>query len=242
MSEKYPFFRDADEQTRAVIGGEALTSDLNGTYQKPYAVLTSRRLYCKNERGNFIVENGKLLGAGKSQSASLFTQLLWIALGVDVFALLMSNRSGLPFLTVLRWFMQDPSNFDPVYFIVFSNFIRNWIVTIVCLILFLLLRKKQAKIAPIFLCIYPAYSLIRSIKSLAGYFQSVNGIISLLTMIAPIALVAVYYVKTKNEASNFEILHTGGSFTFSAKDYPAEELKNFEAQVKALKAGVGSGK
>lgn len=45
MREQYPFFRDRDEQTQAIIGEEAVNADLDGEYQKPYAVLTQKRLY-----------------------------------------------------------------------------------------------------------------------------------------------------------------------------------------------------
>ena len=65
MTETYPFFRETDEQTVAVIGEDAIAADLNGTYQKPYAVLTQKRLYCKNERGNFITDAAALRSAGK---------------------------------------------------------------------------------------------------------------------------------------------------------------------------------
>ena len=65
MREQYPFFRDGDEQTQAVIGEEAVNADLDGDYQKPYAVLTQRRLYCKNEQGNFITDASALQSASK---------------------------------------------------------------------------------------------------------------------------------------------------------------------------------
>lgn len=65
MREQYPFFRDRDEQTQAIIGEEAVNADLDGEYQKPYAVLTQKRLYCKNEKGNFITDAATLKSAGK---------------------------------------------------------------------------------------------------------------------------------------------------------------------------------
>ncbi len=65
MREQYPFFRDGDEQTQAVIGEEAVSADLDGDYQKPYAVLTQKRLYCKNEQGNFITDASALQSASK---------------------------------------------------------------------------------------------------------------------------------------------------------------------------------
>lgn len=65
MREQYPFFRDRDEQTQAIIGEEAVNADLDGDYQKPYAVLTQKRLYCKNEQGNFITDASALRSAGR---------------------------------------------------------------------------------------------------------------------------------------------------------------------------------
>lgn len=64
MTEKYPFFRDENEQSQAIIGESAIESDLRGRFGKPYAVLTQKRLYCKNEMGNFIVETEQLHSAG----------------------------------------------------------------------------------------------------------------------------------------------------------------------------------
>ncbi len=67
MTEQYPFFRDADERARAVIGEEAARADLDGEYQKPYAVLTQKRLYCKNEQGNFITDAAGVRSAGEGR-------------------------------------------------------------------------------------------------------------------------------------------------------------------------------
>lgn len=84
MREKYPFFRDADEQTRAVIGAEAADADLNGSYQKPYAILSDKRLYCKNEQGNFIADGKTVRMAGGEKSKrpllSLVSVLLLVAI------------------------------------------------------------------------------------------------------------------------------------------------------------------
>lgn len=57
----YPFFQQEDEKTIAVLGEQAAAADLEGTYRMPYAVLTQKRLYCKNEAGNFVVESSDLL-------------------------------------------------------------------------------------------------------------------------------------------------------------------------------------
>lgn len=57
----YPFFQEEDEKTIAVLGEQAAAADLEGTYRMPYAVLTQKRLYCKNDAGNFVVESSDLL-------------------------------------------------------------------------------------------------------------------------------------------------------------------------------------
>lgn len=91
MTKQYPFFREEDEETLAVIGEEAVAADLNGTYHKPYAVLTKKRLYCKNEAGNFITETGAL----KSAKKGLLPGLNWFLWGMVVALLLMVVGAGM---------------------------------------------------------------------------------------------------------------------------------------------------
>lgn len=79
MTERYPFFRDEEEQTRAVIAEGAVDSDLNGTFVKPYAVLTQKRLYCKTKQGNFITSADQLRSAGPG-SAPQMSALGWVTL------------------------------------------------------------------------------------------------------------------------------------------------------------------
>lgn len=247
MREQYPFFRDADERTLAVIGGEAADSDLNGVYQKPYAILTQKRLYCKNERGNFIIDSSKLLGAGRIQNSSSSAWLLWGAFAINGFMLLWSIISWLPSLSQL---LEMRGSTEPDLLNSFQKAVIMWVVALISLAAFLLLRKKNAKIAPIMLCILPGYSLIQfiqSIQSLISMMQEYGGvlwgsyIIRLLLCVAPIILVVVYYAMSKDKDSKFGVLHTGGSFDLSVKDYPANELENFEAAVKAL-TGKANGK
>lgn len=78
MREQYPFFREEDERARAVIGADAAEADLNGEYQKPYAILTQKRLYCKNETGNFITQSADLLKAG-NDLLPVPNRFLWFA-------------------------------------------------------------------------------------------------------------------------------------------------------------------
>lgn len=60
---RYPFFKEEDEKTIAVLGGEAVAADLKGNYRMPYAVLTQKHLYCKNEAGNFVVDSSDICSA-----------------------------------------------------------------------------------------------------------------------------------------------------------------------------------
>lgn len=88
MREQYPFFRDGDEQAQAVIGEEAVNADLDGDYQKPYAVLTQKRLYCKNEQGNFITDASALRSAGKGLLPGQ-NWFLWAVVGCVSLALVL---------------------------------------------------------------------------------------------------------------------------------------------------------
>ncbi len=85
MKERYPFFRDESEQSQAVIGESAIESDLNGHFEKPYAILTEKHLYCKNEMGNYIVESDRLQSAGV-KAASTVSTLFWIAFSIAALA------------------------------------------------------------------------------------------------------------------------------------------------------------
>lgn len=80
MKERYPFFRDETERSLAVIGESAIEPDLNGQFEKPYAILTEKHLYCKNEMGNFIVETDHLQNAEvkAAPSMSVLSQAVFI--------------------------------------------------------------------------------------------------------------------------------------------------------------------
>ncbi|MEG2455147.1 MAG: hypothetical protein RSC08_02740 [Oscillospiraceae bacterium] len=106
MTEKYPFFRDEEETTQAVIGEDAAASDLEGHYQKPYAVLTQNRLYCKNEQGNFIADRSTLKSAEKGFHPRQ-SRFLWVTVGFVGFALVLLCfwsffGRGLPRMSSLR--------------------------------------------------------------------------------------------------------------------------------------------
>lgn len=242
MREQYPFFRDTDEQTQAVVGADAVDADLDGKYQKPYAVLTQNRLYCKNEQGNFITGISNILSVKRVQSASPFGWLFWCAfaiLGLYFLYWIYFTPSFFSELNMIR--VIDPGSYEANR--LGKEVLRHTlslIIAFVSLIAFLATRKKYPKIAPALLCVWPGYLLLgdtvtalqRSIN-LPTYF-SIMSPIALFSRIVPIVLVVIYYILSKQGNSKLEILHTDGNFSFPVKNYPAEELKNFEAQVKAL--------
>ncbi len=81
---KYPFFKEDDETTLAVIGERYAASDLNGEYQRPYAILTQKRLYCKNESGNFILKTSEIYTA-REDPRPLRSWPLWLMIPVAIF-------------------------------------------------------------------------------------------------------------------------------------------------------------
>lgn len=225
MTEKYPFFREADEQTKTVIGEDAIAADLNGTYQKPYAVLTQKRLYCKNERGNFIVGADKLLGANMAQNA-VAKNLLWAAFAVDMlYAVLVG---------ILAYF------FTKVRTVINTSFVAIVAIAI-CLVAFLLVRKKHPKISPLLLGIGSIFPIAYSLYLFMLGFFSIDVLIYALPSVAAVVLCVVAAIKNR-DSGRFEVRHSTGTFTFSPKLYPAGELKNFEKQVKALQAGGANGR
>ena len=80
---KYPFFKEDDETTLAVIGERYAASDLNGEYQRPYAILTQKRLYCKNESGNFILKTSEIYTA-REDPRPLRSWALWLMIPVGI--------------------------------------------------------------------------------------------------------------------------------------------------------------
>lgn len=265
MTKKYSFFRDGDEQAQAVIGEDAIAADLNGTYQKPYAVLTQKRLYCKNERGNFIVGADKLLGADLEQNASN-QNILWIAFAVIALGLILVVGNGRAIYRGLISYYEFYGS-DNYYAERFARIRANltiwtifFAISIICLIVFLISQRKRSKISPFLLCITPIVQIASVIYyiyiicnyegwpvvyALINYFFSFHTAIIfrfIPTVLFVVAIIFCVISATNNKATEwFEIRHTTGMFTFSPKLYPAGELKNFEKQVKALQAGGTNG-
>lgn len=251
MIETYPFFREEDERTQAVIGEDAIASDLEGTYQKPYAVLTQKRLYCKNQQGNLIVDNINLRGSSRVRKVHSLSWLLWIAFAHGVFEILLYGNY------CLDWF--------------FCDFDYNWLrdlagysfPIIVCLALFLILRRRTPLIAPAFLCIHPLVSFFRELlPAISELLPAINGsfFLSVYTsllcsdwgwprllcqafILLPAILVIIYYIanRGRNYRPRFVVSHSTGVFTFFPELYRDDELNNFEIKLKDLKSGVQNG-
>lgn len=225
MKERYPFFQDEDEETKAVIGEDVIDADLNGAFEKPYAVLTQKRFYAKDWRGNFIVEIGDLTETTtKTKDLSNSSRLLISTAVVTMVGLLFD------FWIVSQLLHQfSPSQLiqaipatmklNPIAGLSLLS-IFGLPVCFIGLLGFAFFRKKDEK------------------KALICVIVSTVSILSLLGIV----FIILYFFSKRNSNLLFSVVHTGGEFTFVSKDYPEEELKNFEAQVKELKAGVAGGK
>ena len=225
MKQQYPFFRDEDEQTKAVIGEDVIEADLNGEFQKPYAVLTQKRFYAKDWRGNFIVENGDLTETTtRTKDLSNSSRLLISAAVVTMVGLLFNLwivsrllRQFSP--SQLIQAIPATMKLNPIAGLSLLGIFRLP-VCFVGLLGFMLFRKKDER------------------KALICVIVSTVSILSLLGIV----FIILYFFSKRNSNLLFSVVHTSGEFTFVSKDYPEEELKNFEIQVKKLKAGVASGK
>ncbi len=244
----YPFFRDKDEQTQAVIGAEAVAADLGGTYQKPYAVLTQKRLYCKNEYGNFITDADSIFTAGQAQGNPSLAWLLWGAfalIGLYFLRSLPNVISGIVLLIAPPETLLS-ENYASVK-LLFCGEAVLLVISLAALVGFLTIQKRNSKIASRFLCISSGClilcNVLRIVLQIAffGYYIITDFIVDLLWIITTLVLVVIYFTLTQKKDGSFVIAYSGGSFTFSAKDYPVKELSDFDAAVKILKAGGDDG-
>ena len=235
MIEKYPFFREESEKTRAVIGENAAVSDLNGAFQSPYAVLTEKRLYLKNERGNFIVDADNIKGADMPLSLSYTFKLPLIAFGLNA--------------VMFFYFLIDLAilyfNNEYIYFNIPIIMIDLFLMLILPS-LFFFVRKKAPNIAPFFLIIGPLRTVLNMIRIIyLGIIEHItidfNGRIGSfiffnILAVSIILLVASFYLLTKNKSNMFIVYHKGGILALPSKYYPVSDLRNFKAQVNALRS------
>ncbi len=240
MTERYSFFQDEAEKSQAIIGESAIIADLNGTFEKPYAVLTQQRLYCKNEQGNFIVNADQIQTANRA-AAPIMPVLGWVvfaiaALSVALLALLSSD--------ILISF----NVFNDKRKILFLFFGAS---TMLCLSLVWV--RKRPEVTLIFLIassILLSFSRVSStvidiimnngINYLNAHNLYLYGQVSrMLPLIGEINFVLgivslILYVKKKRSIV-YEIKHSSGTFFFQEKDYTQEELSAFSKAVAAQK-------
>lgn len=231
MKERYPFFRDEEEQSRAVIGESAIEPDLNGHFEKPYAILTQKHLYCKNEQGNFIVEANQLKSAGEKTvlplpvlgwviySLAFLLSALWVIL-------LCSNKTG--------W-----TDSTGEVFVLFC-------IVLAIVLLSLIWVRKRPKITLACLTASSAVSLLnmQSLINGGSYYVEIGGAtVSTIQMLGLFNLVlgavALFlYMKCEQDFA-YEVRHSTGIFFFQRKDYPQEELDAFSKAVAEMK-GAGA--
>lgn len=254
MREQYPFFREEDERTRAVIGADAAEADLGGEYQKPYAILTQKRLYCKNEAGNFITQSADLRGVGKSFPPEL-TQWFWAEVVCMVLLVCM-----VIFYHFAPWGHNNLNNYYSVvgsrtqmpasaYF----DLLVSVLLCLECVIAYIFIFQKSFTVAhrlvSVAIITALAYSIFLCSKrlldhSLTGWtgvsFDDV--FLPLMSLVAIISFV-LSVINSWHSKRNvtFQITHNAGALSFNPRLYSSAELKHFAAQVKALKAGDTNG-
>ena len=217
MKERYPFFRDETERSLAVIGESGIESDLNGQFERSYAILTEKHLYCKNEIGNFIADVDQIQGTKfqEPRTMPLFGWLAFVfgALPVVLWGYLFRTHGGGTQLAGL--FMAS-------------------------LLLFglpLLTVKWVPKVGLIFLTVQGVISLLAAFKSRSyGQLKIIILVASVVIVVVCIASLAQLFMSgVGNGGSTFEIKHSTGVFVFREKDYPPEELAAFSQAVSDLK-------
>lgn len=221
MTQRYPFFRDEAERTQAVIGEAGIAADLNGTFEKPYAVLTGERLYCKTRQGNFITPVEQLLRAGRVPVPGM-PGYGWVLLVLDTFVSVV--------LAMVSFML--------------SHAVENPGLVNVCLALNLAMlvlafvtawRNPKlalaALVAHTVVC-FPALNCFDISLHMDGFWE-LGGVLCLIFGVVCLLL----YLKSARNLP-YEIRHTGGVFYFRERDYAPEELAAF---TKAA-AAAGEGK
>lgn len=251
MREQYPFFREEDERARAVIGADAAEADLNGEYQKPYAILTRKRLYCKNETGNFITQSADLLKAG-NDLLPIPNRFLWFA--VICIVLAVGIEWG------IAWDLRERFNWG----LWWARWCQGyglaalvWIAEGVVLCggsvaaIIMTVEKKLQSVNKLILVIafvevvcnviwFWLYGLPfdwdATFRVLLITWCILAAILSVLAVI--FSILGIMWGK---RYATFFITHSAGAFSFNPGLYSSAELKYFAAQVKALKAGDANG-
>lgn len=229
MRERYPFFRDEDERSRAVIGESAIEPDLNGHFEKPYAILTPKRLYCKNEQGNFIVETDRIKSVGEKAGLPM-PVLGWVVL-------------GLVFLLSALWVMFLASGaFGPGWTSRTGDALPLFLCVLVVLLMsFIWIRKRpQVMLACLMVgSIISSVNIEKAYNEFADHTRAAEMTARRISMLGVFALilgaVALFLYIKKEKGFAYEVRHSTGIFFFQRKDYPQEELEAFSKAIAELK-------
>lgn len=239
MIERYPFFRDTDERTRAVIGENAIAADLSGTYQKPYAVLTQKRLYCKNERGNFITEASAVRSAG-----------VGLLPGRNGFIWGVVACAGLMFVEMVFLYFRAPVMpvlMEPPIDIVIVGVKPKLLICLGALAaaflpLLILTMKQRIKTAVFAGWAAAVIGVIGVIWcGISGDFLLSVFSYILYALSGLIVLLGLLTLWQDRRMTVFQIVHSAGYYAFNHRRYPAGELKAFTKQVKLMQASGADG-
>ena len=255
MMEKYPFFREEDERTQAVIGEDAIASDLEGTYQKPYAVLTQKRLYCKNEQGNYIIDTRSIASATK-ETVNIHSKIFWIT-AIVFFVLFIliyfTKQVYVSYGYEVENLMDEYGHaeiIEGIYGFSISDIngmLRGFrfanTILILCGAIFVLflvlgfrkLHKCASLIASLGGAVGSAWYLLESPFFKQWPNSKIFGYVCLVFSTAVLSLGLIYFLQSRKIFNTFNIYHSTGVFPFRSTLYSVEELKNFERQVKALR-------
>lgn len=226
MREQYPFFREEDERTQAVLGEDAAEADLNGEYQKPYAILTQKQLYCKNEAGNFIVPAANLRGAGTGKLPGQ-NWFLWSAVICAGLALVPCWMSA---LDVFHW----------------SGLVQPdlAVITVCVVVCVILAGLKRIKAAIITVLATAGVGLFCSSRISGLYMMVFECFVgyntwAMFVLIFPLVVLAAWWNRKKKV---YQLIHGTGIFSFTPSLYPAAEWKHLKAQIHVLKAEDANGR
>lgn len=257
MIETYPFFREEDERTQAVIGEDAIISDLNGTYLKPYAVLTQKRLYYKNEFGNFIVNNSEILQSKSVHAKKLTKYVMLLILScflLGCFLLITQTCEYINYFHSVyfrdeamelldRTGIRDEQRlFSPLFYIVRISTVASIVVIGITSVL----KKKRATVIT---CMFSfAISILCCVISfldrlfvftpniIFGRYCPISILGAIFNLIG-LSICIAYLIKTQREAkthSGFIISCKSGTFSFNESLYGNAEIGDFEIQLRKI--------
>lgn len=206
---KYPFFKEDDETTLAVIGERYAASDLNGEYQRPYAILTQKRLYCKNESGNFILKTSEIYTA-REDPRPLRSWALWLMIPVAILFTLVTIGSTLV-LAFLGITAHRKKNYKKASLFTICVTVLVWLV--------LLVVAWQASDAGLLATLIPM--LIFGLPPVVLTYLYVTSA-----------------QKALDTPQTFSITCAGGVFTFLTADYSLREFVDFQTKAAPFCSGT----